>query len=119
MIFPRRTYQDVAEEISDGLLSGDVLLESEPAEAEMGLLAAMVFQHLTPRRVAYTVGAAGSVGGILSKPSRVMLQIDPKEYENLPEEVRASLSIKTRRLMEKGVKVTVRDLKGRLISISR
>ena len=118
MIFQRRTYQDVAKEISDGLMSGDVVLESEPAQGEMGLLAALVFQHLTPRKVAYTIGAARSMGGVLSKPSQVMFQIDPKEYENLPEDVKARFSIKTRELTQRGVKVIIRDLKGRVIAIS-
>jgi hypothetical protein len=119
MIGLRRTYQDVAREISEGLSSGHVILKNDSTQDEMGFLAALFFRHLAPKKVAFVVGASASTGGFSEENSRIMIQLDPENYENLPEEVKASLNLKTRELIEKGVKFKVKDLEGKTIDISR
>jgi len=117
MIGLRRTYRDVAKEISEGLASGSVVPESESTENEMGLLAGLLFQYLSPRKVAFVVGDSGSMGMIHSS-SQVMIQIDPKAYESLPEDVKARFNKKTQELREKGVKIKIKDLKGKPIDMT-
>jgi len=117
MIAHGRTYQDVAREISDGLASGSVVLEGESTENELGLLAGMLFQYLTPRKVAFVAGRAGSIGAgspaAIGGISQVMIQIDPKAYEELPEHVKASFNKRTQDLRDRGVKIKIKDLKGK------
>jgi hypothetical protein len=111
MIGLRRTYGEVAKELSEGLRSGQIGLEEVPTMDEMGLLAGLVFQYLAPKKVAFILGATGSAGIVGSHP-QIMIQIDPKDYENLPDEAKARFSIKTQELTGKGVKIKFKDLHG-------
>jgi hypothetical protein len=111
MIGLRRTYREVARELSEGLQSGQISLDEEPTMDEMGLLAGLVFQYFAPKKVAFVLGATGSAGIVGANP-QIMIQIDPKDYENLPNEAKVHFSMKTQELTDKGVKIKFKDLHG-------
>jgi hypothetical protein len=111
MIGLRRTYRDVARELSDGLSTGHIVLEKESTPDELGMFALLLFQHLAPRKVAF-FGAGSSGLGMFRSHSQIMVQIDPNEFENLPKEVKANLVIRTQELASKGFKIKIKDLKG-------
>jgi hypothetical protein len=112
-----KTYQEVARELSEGLASGSVTLEEEPMQNEIGGLAALLFEYLPPRKFAFARGGSTSIGLVAGSP-KMMIQIDPKAYENLPGDVKASFLQRTKKLREKGVKIKIKDLKGKVFSMS-
>lgn len=114
MIGLRNTYRDVARELSDGLRSGHVVLEQESTMDEVGLFAGLLFQYFAPRKVAFVVGSASSMG-IFGSNSQIMVQIDPKDFEKMPEEVKADFYMTTKDLINRGVKIKIKDLKGNMI----
>ena len=116
MIGFRRTYRDVAKEISEGLTSGDVVLDAESPQNEMALLADFLFHYLAPRKVAFVVGGSGRMGRISGR-SQVLIQIDPRAYQSLPEDVKARFHSRTQHLREKGVRIKVKDLQGRPVDM--
>lgn len=114
MIGLPRTYHDVAKEISEGLASGCVLLESESIGNEMWQFAGLLVQYLAPKKVAFVVRnttARGTVGG----RSLVMMQIDPEAFESLSEEIKTRFSEQAQDLRSKGVEIKIKDLRGERI----
>jgi hypothetical protein len=116
MIGLRRTYSEVAHELATGLESGKLTLENESTDQELSFFAALLFQYLAPRKLAFAVG---TIHGIEMLPSnaQLMVQFDPKVYESLPEEVRVAFDTKMQELIERGVKIKAKDLNGKPINM--
>jgi hypothetical protein len=118
MIFLKKTYRDVAREISEGLASGSVTLESPEIRSDIGILTAFLFQYLHPTRLAYAITGAAGVGTLAGRPN-LTVEIEPEEYEGLPDEVKTRLREQLQELQQKGAEIEIRDARGNRIPLGR
>ena len=112
-VFRPRTYQEVAAEIAEGLMSGDLVREGDETQEDLASFAWFALSFVHPVKISCTVAAARTAGRPCS-PGRaqVTMEIGADELASLPSAVKHKLLLQLNELRGRGVQVDLTDTAG-------